>query len=202
MANEPPSVPAMEEAPRPAERSSLRSVSAFGCAFACFGLALGTLTGLSMASGISQALLTSILTFVAGALLSYVGFQRVGSDGQARLDPFRVAASVTGLSLGMLLGLPTGLYGRCNVRAQSFFVGEALRHSSCAPAIGSETTTSAATGGGIGRPLGLGLQAKPENQCDSAIVELNIAARDPQRSSAALGKRITELLDACQLTQP
>lgn len=46
-----------------------------GVGFGAFGSVLGAIAGASSVQGISQMLLTSVLTFVGGAFLSYAGFR-------------------------------------------------------------------------------------------------------------------------------
>jgi hypothetical protein len=178
-------------------------LSGLSGAFFCFGFALGELAGFSVAQGISQLLLTSVFTFVGGALLSYAGFRKLAADGRAHPEPLRVAAAVAGLSLGLCLGLPAGVFARCNVHAQQFFLGERLAHSQClAPATASPLGTPyvAPSSDPPVRPNGLGLQAGTTGSaCHKALVELNSAATDPRRNRSEIPALVSTTINACQL---
>ena len=79
--------------------------------FFLFGITLGITTGLSQVSGISQALLSALFTFVGGVLLTYAGFKKKVADDSV-LDVARVGHGLSALMTGILLGLYGGIYAR------------------------------------------------------------------------------------------
>lgn len=180
-------------------RGQPRLVVGLGLAFFCLGFALGELTGFSTAQGISQALLTAVFSFVGGVLLSYAGFRRVAEDGRLRLDPQRVSTGVVGLSLGLCIGLPSGVYTRCNRDVQSFFLGERLEHSQCITA-GPPAPTGVPATTHVG--TGIGLQSGQRSVCIKAIQALNLAFDEPKRDAAQLRALASSMVKACDLGGP
>ena len=92
-----------------------------GVGMVLFGFALGLTTGLSSASGISTTLVTSLFTFVGGALLTYSGFRKKtkapGKKEEEEKEVPRVDLPVVGKALtcvvaGLLVGLLLGISGR------------------------------------------------------------------------------------------
>jgi hypothetical protein len=84
-----------------------------GLGFGLFGSVLGAIAGASSVQGISQTLLTSVLTFVGGAFLSYAGFRVRPHAGEApSVSGVRVGASLAAISLGIWLGAGVGIYAR------------------------------------------------------------------------------------------
>jgi hypothetical protein len=79
-----------------------------------FGLAVGVSTGLSTSEGVSQVLLSSLFSFVGGALLTYSGFRKKRSDGGPgeEIDTRRLGVGLTAFSVGLLLGLYAGIWAR------------------------------------------------------------------------------------------
>jgi hypothetical protein len=174
-----------------------------GFAFLMFGLALGELAGLSVVQGISQTLLTSLMTFVGGVLLSYAGFRRPSQDGKARLDPRRVAVGLGGLALALSVGLPAGLYTRCNVRVQSFFLGENVAHSQCSTQSGAVALYKPLTSRDNPGASALGLQSGEKlGPCQAAIKALDRAALDPTHTTLDITSRLSTLVDSCGLRRP
>jgi len=92
----------------------MKEASILALGFLFFGVSVGAVAGVSVASGISQALLTSLFTFVGGVLLTYGGFKvrsRVSSADQPgpELDARRVGAGLAAFSIGLLSGLAGGI---------------------------------------------------------------------------------------------
>lgn len=88
-----------------------------------FGFVLGITVGLSEMKGISQTLLSAMFTFVGGVLLSYAGFRRKQSHSAKpaaksapELSTRKVGIGLTCFSIGILLGLSSGIYVRLKVR--------------------------------------------------------------------------------------
>jgi hypothetical protein len=182
-------------------RSDFGTLTLLGLAFFGFGLALGELTGLSSVDGISQTLLTSFFTFVGGVLLTYAGFRRFTPHGESVLDPRRVALGLSGVSLGLCLGLPAGIYARCNVNVQSFFAGEQLAHSQCLASVAFPLT--AKESGSLTREAAIGLHAGHQSpRCQEAIKALNLAAHTPSHSAVDITERVSALIEACELNKP
>lgn len=76
------------------------------------GLCVGAIAGLSSHSGISKVLLTSVMTFGGGSLMSYAGFRwRRGVD-PPRVDPARVGISMAVFAIMTLVGAGTGIAAR------------------------------------------------------------------------------------------
>jgi hypothetical protein len=183
-------------------RVQARTLLVFAAAFACLGFALGELTGFSAAQGISQSLLTAVFGFVGGVLLSYAGFRRLGDDGRSRLDPSRVAAGVAGLSLGLALGLPAGVYVRCNRSVEAFFLGEPVLHSQClqpSSAAAPEALQAPAT---ANEPHRFGLQAGQRSACTKTLQTLNLAFEAPGQDAASLRALVSDMIKSCQLDGP
>lgn len=163
--------------------------------FFAFGFAVGSLTGFSSAQGVSLALLSSLFTFVGGVVLTFTGFRRVGSV-DASLDPARVSAGLCALSLGLVLGVVLGVYGRCNVGLQRLLLGENVAHSQClaaAPTLAAEDT--AHTSGGAG------LMANESDVCQQAAFKLEYALRDDESERAVLQTLMSKLSKACKIPQ-
>jgi hypothetical protein len=76
-----------------------------GAGLLAYGLMVGGIAGLSVASGTSSQLLTSVFTFVGGVLLTYGGFAR-RSGGLRRSA---VGAGLLCFSLGVLGGAYGGI---------------------------------------------------------------------------------------------
>ena len=84
-----------------------------GIGFGLFGSVLGAIAGASSVQGISQTLLTSVLTFVGGAFLSYAGFRVRSRAGEERsVSGVRVGSSLAAISLGIWLGAAIGITAR------------------------------------------------------------------------------------------
>lgn len=79
-----------------------------------FGFVQGFTTGGSVAEGVSNTLLTSLGTFVGGVLLTYAGFRKVTQKlgVTARLDTRRVGIGLCAFSIGVFLGLCSGVAAR------------------------------------------------------------------------------------------
>lgn len=93
----------------------LESESAALLVFGLFllGTVLGGVAGASVADGISATLLSSLLTFVAGAVLTFSGFRvRRRAGDPIRVSPARLGAAVTALSIGVWTGLGAGVYAK------------------------------------------------------------------------------------------
>jgi hypothetical protein len=82
-----------------------------GLGLLCFGFATGGIAGLSLYSGISQTLLTSVFTFAGGALLTFGGFVRAQrkASGVMFLRVSRVGAGLCCFSLGLVGGVLGGI---------------------------------------------------------------------------------------------
>jgi hypothetical protein len=95
-------------------RSRSEGVFHIGLGLLMFGLSLGMTVGLSTQPGISQTLLTSLLGFVGGVLLTYAGFQRrtEGPGDTPRLDTRAVGIGLACFSVGTLVGMILGIYLR------------------------------------------------------------------------------------------
>jgi hypothetical protein len=159
-------VPAVEReasgagAPAPVggRRASAWPAAFLGVGFLFFGFALGDVAGFSIAQGISQTLLSALFTFVGGVLLSFGGFYvaaRSGADGaspdgavrKVRIDAVRTGVGLACFSLGVTVGINTGVVSRCNVHVQRFFLGEdaARPVSQCGGPIGPAPTVNGPT---------------------------------------------------------
>jgi hypothetical protein len=97
-----------------AEGAGARADAAWlGVGFGLFGSVLGAIAGASSVQGISQTLLTSVLTFVGGAFLSYAGFRVRSRAGEERsVSGVRVGSSLAAISLGIWLGAAIGITAR------------------------------------------------------------------------------------------
>lgn len=74
------------------------------------GSVVGGVTGASTAEGISTTLISSLLTFVAGSVLTFAGFRLRRRPGeQLRVSPKRVGSGLIALSLGVWLGVGVGV---------------------------------------------------------------------------------------------
>jgi hypothetical protein len=80
--------------------------------FSLLGACVGFIGGVSVQSGISGSLLTGVMTFVTGALLSYGGFRWRRGTEAARIDPLRVGAGVGGFSAFVIVGICFGIAAR------------------------------------------------------------------------------------------
>lgn len=91
---------------------------AIALGLASFGLATGSLTGLSLANGASIQLLTSVFTFAGGALLTYSAIQRVSrkADGAETVtvttSAIRIGTGLAAMSLLLVVGLLFGMWIR------------------------------------------------------------------------------------------
>jgi hypothetical protein len=137
---EPEAVGAGAPAPVGGRRASAWPAAFLGVGFLFFGFALGDVAGFSIAQGISQTLLSALFTFVGGVLLSFGGFYvaaRSGADvaspggtvRQVRIDAVRTGVGLACFSLGVTVGINTGVLSRCNVHVQRFFLGEDVARS-------------------------------------------------------------------------
>jgi hypothetical protein len=118
-----------------------------------FGFMIGTVTGLSKTSGISQALLTGAFTFIGGAFLSYAGFRR-GPREPSVVDTVAVGRALTLFSVGTLLGAVAG-YG---IRNGGFKGAEVDADSGAHPA---PSATRPST-----HPIGISLENDALDACD------------------------------------
>ncbi len=80
--------------------------------FSLLGACVGFIAGLSEHAGISEHLLTGVMTFVTGALLSYSGFRWRRGTEAARVDPLRVGMGVGGFSAFVIVGACFGVAAR------------------------------------------------------------------------------------------
>lgn len=167
---------------------------ALAIGFLCFGFAIGGLTGFSSAQGVSLTLLSSLFTFVSGVVLTFTGFRRMASSDSA-LDPGRVGAGLAALSLGIVLGVLLGVYGRCNVRVQSVLLGEAVAHSQCMSSAMLMAPDQAGAQQG-----GAGLMAKQTEVCQQAAVDLEFALREGTSGQPALIALMSKLNRACKFS--
>jgi hypothetical protein len=104
-------------------KDSTRETVAISVGLSCLGLAAGAIAGATVTAGASQALLTGVLTFVGGAVVSYSAFvtkqQAQKKAGKKDGEPEPPAANVTRigvglavLSLSLLLGAVLGMWFR------------------------------------------------------------------------------------------
>lgn len=174
------------------------AAAALAAGYFLFGLVLGSLTGFSTAQGISTTLLTSLFTFVGGALLTFTSLRvAAGSEATVHVDPLRLGVALITLSTGLAIGAPLGVMQRCHVDFQSFLRGEDVPTSPCSSSAAGPTRASA-EGGGEGEPPsteGASLHAGPSRKaCDIEKGRLQVALRDP----AAPGEvSLERLLSAC-----
>lgn len=113
--------------------------------FSLLGACVGFIGGVSVQSGISGSLLTGVMTFVTGALLSYGGFRWRRGTEAARIDPLRVGAGVGGFSAFVIVGICFGIAardGKWLVPASEAVVARAP--GSAAPASGAPASVAAA----------------------------------------------------------
>lgn len=76
----------------------------------CFGVTIGAVSGSSASAGISQTLLSGLLSFVAGSL---VGLAARGKEhGASVLGIPEVGQSLIALSLGICAGMTGGIQWR------------------------------------------------------------------------------------------
>ncbi len=84
--------------------------------FLAFGFAAGAICGASEHEGISSTLLTSLFTFIGGAVLGFAGFRsRAAPGAELVLSGRRIGAALTAFSLGVLLGVGAGSFARWQV---------------------------------------------------------------------------------------
>jgi hypothetical protein len=113
-----------------ADQSSSRlDTVAIGIGLGLFGLAAGVVCGLSVADGASTSLLTTMFTFVSGAILSYSAFKvpavirakakdkdkakgEKGEDADENTNVARVGVGVGTFSIGLLIGVLLGMWIR------------------------------------------------------------------------------------------
>jgi hypothetical protein len=196
----------------------------FGVAFFCFGGAVGELTGLSVTHGLTQALLTSVFGFVGGVLLTFAGFRRMTEDGRTRLEPAPFLASIVGLSLGLSLAGPTGMYLRCNVQVEEWFLGQKLPSSLCVQGIATHRSSpndkhatetrvdaisrSAESADGkavsdAATPMalnnGFGLQQGKHDSCRQELKTLSVAFDESGQDAYALRSLLSKVIKACKL---
>ena len=93
--------------------------------FSLLGACVGFITGLSVQQGITEKLLTGVMTFVSGSLLSYGGFRWRRGIEAPRIDPLRVGAGVGGFSAFVIVGVCFGIAAR---DGQWLVPADALEH--------------------------------------------------------------------------
>jgi hypothetical protein len=85
--------------------------------FLGFGSVLGFIAGASETAGIGQSLLTGLMAFVGGGLLSLVGFV-LKNDETPQVRAKATGQALVGLAIGVWLGLGTGIYARLSFDAR------------------------------------------------------------------------------------
>jgi hypothetical protein len=103
-------------------KETARETLAIGVGLGALGLAAGAISGATVTAGASQALITGVLTFVGGAVLSYSAFaakqqavKRAKKDGEPEPGPanvVRIGAGLTALSLALMAGAVLGMWFR------------------------------------------------------------------------------------------
>lgn len=106
--------------------------------FLGFGSVLGLITGASRSEGIGESLLTGLLAFVGGGLLSLIGFV-LKNDETPQVRAQATGQALVGLAIGVWLGLVAGIYARLSFEAREdarllALVKAADEHKPAAPA--------------------------------------------------------------------
>jgi hypothetical protein len=152
---------------------------------ALLGLTLGAVVGLSRASGISTTLVTTILTFVGGTVLTFSGF-RASADKEAPIDPDRVGKGLSALMLGTLLGLGMGIYLRMGICIKD----------ACCPNAACDARSS----GDSNKASGISLNSDAESgggACATLKQQVHDKAFEEQQGCILARQRLSYLADHC-----